>query len=168
MDISEEEKQKIMDEINAHPKLPCGHFVENATPLPGNFAVDFICSACIAEGKTMAEAFKVCAKFLEDHEHDGLADKIRELGNSTDDVDHYRALVEAEFIHELHGVDPIVEAVAQHAIDNPITLRDVERELGNLAALVSKENGEAPESLSKDERRLYNAFGPTRAPNHQG
>lgn len=158
-DIPEEEKDQIVDSINRHPKLPCGHFVENATSLDGIFAADFICAACVHEGRSLREAFEVCARFLEQHNADDMADLIRKLGDDPDEIDHHMAAIAAEAIEAKHGEDAAIATIAQEAIDNPVTFKDVERELGNLAQLVYKEHGLTRDSLSPDERRIYDDVG---------
>ena len=158
-DIPEGEKEEVVDSINRHPKLPCGHFVENATPLDGIFAADFVCAACVHQGKSLREAFEVCARFLEDHAEDNMADLIRKLGDDPEAIDHHKAMIAAEAIEEKHGQDAAIAAVVQEAVDHPITIRDVERELGQLAHFVYKEQGLTRSSLSPDERRIYDATG---------
>lgn len=158
-DSPEEEKEEAVDSINRHPKLPCGHFVENATPLDGIFAADFVCAACVHQGKSLREAFEVCARFLESHDEDNMADLIRKLGDDPEMIDYHRAIIAAEAIEERHGEDAAIAAVTQEAVDHPITLKDVERELGQLAQFVYKEHGLTRSSLSPDERRIYDATG---------
>lgn len=158
-DIPEEDRESLVESINGRPKLPCGHFVENATPLDRHFAADFVCAACVHEGRSLREAFEVCAKFLEDRDEDNMADLIRKLGDDPEQIDHHRAIIAAEAIEAKHGEDAAIATIAQEVVDDPITLKDVERELGQLAQVVEEENNLTRKDLSPYERMIYDATG---------
>jgi hypothetical protein len=134
--LTHEDKMEIVAEIGARPKLPCGHFVENAIPLGKVFAADWICAACIQDGKSVKEAFEVCSQFLEDHDHDNMAEAVRALAEDGEEKGVYQDVIRSLKAGERDDSD----TTTQHPPSaEPVTIEDLDEHIG---IIVSSEDRE--------------------------
>ncbi len=121
--LTREDRETLKKEMEERPKLPCGHFVENAIGLGiVDWAPDFVCAACIREGKSLREAFEVCARLCEDRLAGETAQAIRELAKEPEEIAIRRAVVQAKELEQSYGNDAALAFVINDTSSDSIPL----------------------------------------------
>lgn len=121
--LTREDREALKKEMEERPKLPCGHFVENAIGLGiVDWAPDFVCAACIREGKSLREAFEVCARLCEDRLAGETARAIRELAKEPEEIAIRRAVVQAKELEQSYGDDAALAFIINDTSSDSIPL----------------------------------------------
>lgn len=152
--LTTEDRDILTQEIEERPKLPCGHFVENAVGFDIlDWAPDFVCAACIREGKSLREAFEVCATLCEDRRAGATAKAIRDLAKQPEEIAIRRSVVQAEEVEQSYGDDAALAFIVNDTSSDSIPLEGLD--LGDEAAEeVAREAGARASTLKGEERTL--------------
>ncbi|KKN81549.1 hypothetical protein LCGC14_0318080 [marine sediment metagenome] len=147
--LTTEDRNILKKEMEERPKLPCGHFVENAIGLGiVDWAPDFVCAACIHEGKSLREAFEVCAMMCEDRSSDETARAIRKLAKEPEEIAIRRSVVQAEQVEQNYGEDAALAFIISDTSSDSIPVN--EPDLGQ-----AKEEPEGEAWVHTDEPEDY-------------
>jgi len=155
--LTTEDREVLKKEIGERAKLPCGHFVENAVGFGiMDWAPDFVCAACIHEGKSLREAFEVCAILCEDRKAGATAQAIRDLAKQPEEIAIRKALVQAQGVEQSYGDDAALAFIVSDTSSDSIPVND--SDLDEAAEDVEREAGVHPDTLKGEEQKLARAL----------
>lgn len=155
--LTEEQKATIDEEIEIMPKLPCGHFIGNAVGFGLlDWGPDFVCHACIMEGKTLREAFEVCARFCEDHRQPDMATAIRAFTKEPEEIAIRRSAIRSKPGDQDYGEDATLAFLANETSGDSVAFENFD--LRKVAEEVERETGLHPDALEGDERELARGY----------